>query len=114
MLKLNASIRTMTLEEQLSYKLHNPGLMLEYQNRSYVLSAGNRDSVEVFAQGIGLYVLTMNNYAGYVGLDSYIPPEQDPINSIFLQEYEVEELFGVSWKDMSTEDIALRLMEYLM
>jgi len=114
MLKLNAPVRKMKLEEQLHYKIKNAGLMLDYQNKSYFLNAGTRDDVEVWKHGAGLYVLTINGYCGYIGLDAYMPNEPDPVNSVFLQEYEVEELLGRKWKDLSTRTIALRLMEYLM
>jgi hypothetical protein len=104
----------MTLEEQRNAGLKNKCLMLDYQNRSFVLNAGNSDVVEVFTQSIGLFVLTLNSYAEYVGLDSYVLSEAEPINTIFLQEYEVVELLGSKWKDMSTRTIAIKLMEYLI
>ena len=114
MTKLNVQIRTMTLEEQRHYNLHNKGLMLDYLNQTYLLNAGTRDDIEVWKQGAGLYVLTMNSYCGYIGLDAYMPNESEPINSVFLQDYEAEELLGSRWKDLSTRTIALRLMEYLI
>ena len=114
MLKITASIRTMNLEEQRSYKLINPGLMLELDERSYFLNAGTNDVIEAFKQGVGLFVLTINNYAGYVGLDSYVISEAEPINTVFLQEYEAEEVLGKRWKDMTTRTIASRLMDYLI
>jgi hypothetical protein len=89
-------------------------MMLDYQNKSYFLNAGTRDDVEAWRHGAGLYVLTMNSYCGYIGLDAYMPNEPDPVNSVFLQEYEAEELLGRKWKDLSTRTIAIRLMEYLM
>jgi hypothetical protein len=114
MTKLNTPIRTMKLEEQRYYQLHNKGLMLDYQNNSYFLNAGTRDDIEVWKHGAGLYVFTLNGYCGDIGLDAYMPNETEPINSIFLQEYEVDELLGKRWKDMSTRTIASRLMDYLI
>jgi hypothetical protein len=104
----------MTVEEQRHYNLHNKGLMLDYQANSYFLNAGTRDDIEVWKQGAGLYVLTLNSYCGYIGLDAYMPNVPDPVNSIFLQEYEAEEILGSKWKDLSTRTIALRLMDYLI
>jgi hypothetical protein len=88
--------------------------MLCYLNHSYFLNAGTRDDIEAWKQGAGLYVLTLNGYCGYIGLDVYMPNEPEPVNSVFLQEYEAEELLGKRWKDMSTRTIASRLMEYLI
>jgi hypothetical protein len=104
----------MNIEEQRNTGLHNTGLVLDYQNRSYILNAGSSDVLEVFTQSIGLYVLTLNSYAGYVGLDSYVLSEAEPINTVFLQEYEVVELLGSKWKDLSTRTIAIKLIEYLI
>jgi hypothetical protein len=39
-------------------------------NQSYFLNAGTRDDVEVWKHGAGLYVLTLNSYCGYIGLDA--------------------------------------------
>ena len=64
MTKLNAPLRLMTLEEQRHYQLHNAGLMLDYQNKSYFLNAGTRDDIEVWKNGSGLYVLTLNGRWG--------------------------------------------------
>jgi hypothetical protein len=114
MTKINAPVRLMTHEEQRHYQLHNKGLMLDYQANSYFLNAGTRDDIEAWQQGAGLYVLTINSYAGYVGLDSYAISKVEPINTVFLQDYEVDELLGSKWKDLSTRTIAMRLMEYLI
>jgi hypothetical protein len=84
MTKLNAPVRLMTLEEQLTQKLQNPGLMLDYQNKSYVLSAGNSDCVEVFAQGVGLYLLSWNAGLRYIGLEKYHIGHGEPVSSFFL------------------------------
>jgi hypothetical protein len=104
----------MTHEEQRQHNLHNKGLMFDYLNHSYFLNAGTRDDIEVWKLGAGLYVLTLNGYCGYIGLDAYMLNEPEPINSIFLQEYEAEEILGKKWKNLSTRTIALRLMEYLI
>jgi hypothetical protein len=114
MTKLNAPVRTMTLEEQRHYQQHNAGMMLDYQNNSYFLNAGSRDDIEVLKHGAGLYVLTLNGYCGYIGLDAYMPNEPEPINSVFLQDYEAEELLGKRWKDLSTRTITIKLMDYLI
>ena len=108
-------IRRMTYEEQQEYGLVNPGLMLEYQGRSYVLNAGTRDKVEVFAIGVGLYVLTSNQPLSYLGLDEYQIGHQEAINSVFLwKEQEMYEVLGPRWMVLSSEAKVMRMMEYLM
>ena len=115
MLKLNASIRTMTLEEQLHYKLQNPVLMLDYQNKSYVLSAGTRDKVDVFVNRVGLYVMTWNAGMRCLGLEEYHLGHDEPVNSVFLwREQELSEVLGSQWRNMQPETKVLRMMKYLM
>jgi hypothetical protein len=105
----------MTLEEQRKAVLQTPGMMLDYQNISYVLSAGSSDCVEVFAQGAGLYVLTWNAGLRYLGLEEYHIGHAEPINSVFLwKEQELSEVLGCQWRAMLPETKVLRMMEYLM
>jgi hypothetical protein len=115
MLKLNAPVRQMTHEEQRHYQLHNAGLMLDYQNTSYVLSAGSSDCIEVFANGAGLYVLTWNAGLRYLGLEEYHLGHDEPISSVFLwKEPELSEVLGCQWRNMLPETKVQRLMVYLM
>ena len=115
MLKLNACIRTMTFEEQRHYQLQNAGLMLDYQNKSYVLSAGTTDKVEVFLNGVGLYVLSWNAGLRYLALEEYHLGHDEPVNSVFLwKEQEMFEVLGPKWKVLSSETKLQRLMEYLI
>jgi hypothetical protein len=105
----------MTLEEQQIYNLHNKGLMLDYQNKSYVLSAGSSDCVEVFAHGAGLYVLSWNAGLRYMGLEEYHIGHAEAISSVFLwKEQELSEVLGCQWRAMLPETKVLRMMEYLM
>jgi hypothetical protein len=105
----------MTLGEQLYYKLQNPGLMLDYQNKSYVLSARTRDKVDVFVNGAGLYVLSLNVGMRYLGLEEYHINHDEPISSVFLwKEQELSEVLGSQWRNMLPETKVLRMMEYLM
>ncbi len=114
MVKIIPVIRPMTIEEQRSTGLVNPGLMLEYGSKSYFLKAGNRDKIECFVVGVGLYVLTSNSNLGYVGLDAYQIGHDEPVNSIFCQEQELYEVLGPRWRAMSSETKVQMLMEYLI
>jgi hypothetical protein len=110
-----ATIRQMTYQEADRAGLHSRGLILYYENRSYRLRAGTGDTIHVFTRSIYLFVLTLNRSLGYLGLDAYMPMEQEPINTIFLHsEHQIMELLGRHWNRMAPETLAIRLVEYLM
>jgi hypothetical protein len=89
--------------------------MLDYQNKSYVLSVGTRDNVEVFLNGVGLYVLTWNAGLRYLGLEEYHIGHAEAISSVFLwKEQELSEVLGSQWRNMLPETKVLRMMKYLM
>jgi hypothetical protein len=105
----------MTYQESDKAGLHSRGLMIDYDKRSYRLNAGNQDTIHVFTRSIYLFVLTINRSFGYIGLDAYMPMEEEPINSIFLHsEHHISELLGRHWSMMTPETLATRLVEYLM
>lgn len=105
----------MNFEEAQKLKLQNRGLILEYQGRTYNLNAGISDKVHVFTRSICIFVLTINNSLGYIGLDAYMPSEPDPINSTFLHsEYQFSEYLGAKWHQQSPRTIAQRLVDYLI
>jgi hypothetical protein len=105
----------MTYQETDNAGLHSRGLMLEYENRSYKFNSGTSDTIHVFSRSIYLFVLTINRSLGYLGLDAYVPLEEEPINTIFLHsEYQIKELLGKHWNQMTPETLAIRLTEYLM
>jgi hypothetical protein len=48
-------------------------------------------------------------------LYAYVPREEEPINTIFLHsEYQLRELLGRHWNQISPEILSIRLTEYLM
>lgn len=109
------TIRMMSWEESNQLSLYSRGLILEHQGKSFILNAGTRDKIHVFTQGISLYVLTINQALDYIGLDAYMPPEQEPINSIFLHsEQQLVDVLGRRWKRMSPSTMAYRLTSYLI
>lgn len=106
-------IRNMTWEETQKYGYFNPGKMMDCQGGSYRLSAGNRDSINVFKSGVTLYVLVVSYSLDYLGLDAYMPNEEDPIDNIFLQgEWAIQECLGCQWRKLSPATIADRLMHH--
>jgi len=59
-------------------------------------------------------VLTINKALGYVGLSSYMIPECDPINSLFLHNHqEITEHLGSKWEGTKPESIVKKLIQYL-
>jgi hypothetical protein len=105
----------MTWDETFNKNQMNRGLILEYEGRRYFLNAGTSDKVHVFTRSIYLFVLTINRSLGYMGLDAYVPLEDEPINSIFLHsEYQMKEYLGKNWNRMTPDTLASRLTEYLM
>jgi len=115
MTPLKPTIRQMTWDETFNKKQHNRGLVLEYEGRSYFLSAGTSDQIHVFTRSIYLFVLNINRQLSYMGLDAYAPLEEEPINSIYLHsEHHIRELLGKNWNLMNPETVATRLLQYLM
>jgi hypothetical protein len=86
---------------------------MDYQEMSYRLSIGTSDNIYVFKSGVTLYVLMVNSSLGYLGLDAYMPKEEDPIDNIFLQgEWAIQECLGCQWRRLSPATIAGRLMNH--
>lgn len=115
MTPITPTIRMMSWEESNQLSLYSRGLILEHQGKSYILNAGTSDKVHVFTQGISLYVLTINQSLDYIGLDAYLPPEQEAINTIVLHsEQQIVDVLGRRWKRMSPATMAYRLTSYLI
>ncbi|RNC64253.1 MAG: hypothetical protein ED859_18645 [Desulfuromonadales bacterium] len=109
------TIRMMSWVEANQLKLYSRGLILEHHGKSYILNAGTKDKIHVFTHGITFYVLTINQSLNYIGLDAYLPPEQEAINTIFLHsERQIVDVLGRRWKRMSPATMAYRLTSYLI
>jgi hypothetical protein len=81
---ITPSIKLHTYQESIETGLQIRTLILEHNGNNYHLHGGTRDTIHVFTESIGIYVLTINKALGYMGLNSYMAPEPDPINSMFL------------------------------
>ena len=89
-------------------------LVLEHKGNNYHLYGGTRDTIHVFTESLGIYVLTINKCLGYIRLNSYMAPEPDPINTVFLHNnQEIEECLRRKLDQMKPEIITKRLSEYL-
>jgi hypothetical protein len=115
MKEVAADVKMMTYEEADQKGLFNRGLILDYEGRTYFLNAGLKDKIHIFNRSIYLFVLTTNIPLGYIGLDVYMPYEQDPINTIFLHsEYQFSDYLGRNWRQLSAGSMATRLVDYLI
>lgn len=115
MKELAPNVKMMTYEDAEQKDLFSRGLVLDYEGRTYFLHAGLKDKIHVFTRSIYFFVLTTNISLGYIGLDVYMPNQQDPINTIFLHsEYQISDYLGRNWKQLSAGSIAQRLSNYLI
>lgn len=107
-------IKLHTYQESLETGLQLRSLVLQYQNNCYHLQGGTRDTIYVFTESIGIYVLTVNKALGYLSLHCFMSPEPDPINSLFLHNHqEITEHLGNKWEGIKAETIVKRLIYYL-
>jgi hypothetical protein len=109
-------IRLLTHQESLETGLQIKTLILEHNCNCYHLSGATGDTIYTFTQGVlCIYVLTINKPLGYIGLNVFMQPQPDPINSIFLQsERDIRETLGNKWEKLSPMAITRRLINYLI
>lgn len=89
-------------------------IILEHNNNNYHLHAGARDTIYVFTESLGIYVLIINKGLGYVSLNVYMAPEPDPINSLHLHSLqETKETLGPKWEGMKPLTIVQKLINSL-
>lgn len=95
--------------------IHINNLILEHKGNNYHLQGGTGDTIHVFTESIALYVLTINRSNGTVGLSSYMSPQSDPINGIYLHSPgQIREQLGDKWDNMPAKDIVEALINHLM
>ncbi len=106
------TIRTMTFDEDREFGYFHQGLMLEHNSVSYRLTAGTKDNLHVLESGPELYVFIQNTSLDYLGLDIYMPEEEDPIDSIFLQgDYAISDCIGHDWRSLSINQLVSCLVQ---
>jgi hypothetical protein len=114
MTQIHPTIRTMTFEEDRDFSDFHQGLMMEHNCVSYRLTAGTKDNLHILESGPVLYVLTLNTSLGYIGLDVYMPNEEEAIDNIFLQGEATSEMLGNGWKSLSLIQLVTRLVRLFM
>lgn len=115
MTAIKPSIKLFTSQKDGSTSIHINSLILEHNGNNYQFHGGTNDTIHVFAQSIALYVLTINEALGTMGLNAFMAPEPDPINGIYLHNpQDVKEIFGAKWEQLSPKAITMKLINYLM
>ena len=95
--------------------IHIKSLVLEHNGYNYHLPGGTNDTIHVFSQSIALYVLSINKSNGTMGLQAYMVPESDPINSVYMHTpQDIKDILGAKWELLSPKAITMKLINYLM
>jgi hypothetical protein len=90
-------------------------LVLTHGDNKYHIQGATTDTIHVFMQGIAIYILITNKDRDYIGMASYMLPESDPINTVFIHTHqEIRETLGKHWETMSPLFIIKKLIDYLM
>lgn len=112
--KASSTIERETEEEQQAGHRYNPGLVLVHNNLRIPIGAGTSDRVRVFEEAGMLYVLSTNTGLGYIGLDAFDANTGEEQGGLFLQnDWDVEEIVGKGWEDLSDEELVERLKSFL-
>lgn len=115
MTTIKPSIKLFTSHEDDSAGIHINSLILEHNGNNYQFPGGTNDTIHVFTESIALYVLTVNEALGTMGLNAFMSPEPDPINSIQLfTPLQIKETIGPKWEQLSPKAITMKLINYLM
>lgn len=114
MIQISPSIRLFTYRETNESGLQIMSLVFSHNCNNYHLQGRTTDTIYIFTESIGIYVLTVNKRLGYIGLHSYMAPESDPLNSLFLDnQQKISEHLGSKWEGMKPETIVKRLIQCL-
>jgi hypothetical protein len=90
-------------------------LILEHKGNNYQFNGGTNDTIHVFIESIALYVLTINEDNGTMGLNAFMLPEPDPINGIYLHTpKDIKETLGAKWEQLSPKAITMELIDRLI
>jgi hypothetical protein len=108
------TIKLFISQEDDSNGIHINNFILEYNHDNYHLHGSTRNTIHVFTQSIALYVLSINSCNETIGLNAYMTPEPDPINSMYLHNnQEISEYLDNKWESMKPVTIVKQLINYL-
>lgn len=85
-------------------------LVLNHNGNNYHFHGSTGDSIFVFTESIGIYLLTINKTNGYIGLNCFMAPEPDRLNSVFLDTpHQIKEVLSHKWESLAPAAIVRRL-----
>jgi hypothetical protein len=89
-------------------------LVFSHNCNNYHFQGRTTDTIYIFTESIGIYLLTVSKAHGYIGLHIFMVPESDPLNSLFLHNHqEITEHLGNKWENLKPETIVKKLIQYL-
>jgi hypothetical protein len=107
-------IKLFTSKDDTTTGIHINNLIIEHNGNNYHLYASTKDTIYIFQESIALYVLNISKINGTIGLNAYMTPEPDPINSMYLHTpQEIINLLGAKWEMISAKTITMKLINYL-
>ncbi|GFO55582.1 hypothetical protein GMSM_25890 [Geomonas sp. Red276] len=90
-------------------------LVLTHNDNAFHLQGATADRIYVMTQGVAIYALSINQDRGYIGLQCFMAPESDPINTVFLHTHqEIVRVLGKTWEELLPETMVLKLIDYLI
>lgn len=114
MIQISPTISVFTYQGAIDSGLQIASLVFNHNCHRYHFQGRTTDTIYIFTESIGIYVLTINKAAGYIGLNSYMQPEPDAINCIVLHNcQEIKETLGVKWEGMRPIAIVQKLISCL-
>ena len=109
----NFQIQKESYEDQRKAGRWNPALEITFSDRTglhtHKLSAGYQDNIHVYRDGEHTYVLTKNEYLGYIALEVLKGSVKD--FDIFIEDYNVKDTIGGF--DLAPFTIIRRLEPYM-
>lgn len=114
MIQISPTISVFTYQGANDSGVQIRALVFNHNCHNYHLQGRTTDTIYIFTESIGIYVLTINKALGYIGLHSYMQPECDPLNSVFLHNcQEIKETLGAKWESMKPVAIVQKLISCL-
>jgi len=115
MIQISPAISVFTYQGAIDSGLQIASLVFNHNCHSYHFQGRTTDTIYIFTEGLGIYVLIINRAFGRMALNSYMTPESDPINSIYLHNNrEITGYLGPKWELMKPVAIVLRLIKCLI
>ena len=114
MIQISSAVKLFTYQGTNDSGLQIESLVFNHNCHNYHLQGRTTDTIYIFTEGLGIYVLTINKAVGYIGLHSFMQPEPDPLNSIILHNcQEIKETLGAKWELMKPLAIVQKLISCL-